>query len=918
MKLPRRLLTLFRRRKLETEMAEEMRLHMELLAEGHRAAGMSADEASYAARREFGGVEQLKEQVREQRGWTWLESVLGDARFAWRTLAKTPGFSLLAIGVLALAIGANVTVVNLFQTLLFAPPGYGRPNEIFRVVQHEVTNPRSEQGWTYERYREARDPNGVFSGMLAHQALAVGLVDSNDTRRAMAALVSANFFSVLGVAPEAGRTFQPAEEIPGDRARVAIVSHAFAQKHRFDQGFIGSVVEMNGRKFTIVGIMPEGFTGTMNLFATEIWLPLGDNDIAVPATANTSPRATGQTALRLTVLGRLKPGVSREAAESALRALAQTMDSGVPAGQPRHTFRLEKPSRFATADNDRGILVIGGLFLAMSGVVLIVACLNLASFLLARGATRQREIAIRLAVGGSRARIVRQLLTEGFVLALLGGGLGTLVATWSSDLLVAWLGARVPAALAWSARPQPGLLLAALGFCVFGTLVFALGPALRLSRSGAVSLSSTQQFAFAANRRRRWLPRNPLIIAQIALALALVATAGLFIRGAKLAAQAETGLRASTNFLVEADAGLAGRTPDQAREVYERVVARFASLPGVVGSSVATDVPLSGQDFEIKTHRVGSPTNGAANSDAPGKTISAKTNSIGSDYFTTAGLPVLKGRAFATTETNRVDGPRVVVINAVLARELWPEGDEIGQQLVIEREADEASAVASAAGTEIFEVVGVVPSTRHVLYEKKPEPEVYLPLARGFRTQVYFHVKYAALPAGTEEGTAAVLRRALQETDPTLPVLSVESFAHHLDDNVQIWSTRAAATLFTVFGGLSLFIAVVGVYGLVAHAVAARTKEIGIRMALGAQPATVRRMIWRQNATTVAIGLAVGVLLALAAGKAVSALLYGVGAKDPMTFALAFALLSVAGLAACWWPARRATKVDPVIALRAE
>jgi predicted permease len=453
---------------------------------------------------------------------------------------------------------------------------------------------------------------------------------------------------------------------------------------------------------------------------------------------------------------------------------------------------------------------------------------------------------------------------------------------------------------------------------VLSTLAFALGPAMKLSRGNVIAHLKEHAGEDAVSRRWRLLPRHPLVVAQLAFSLALLTAAALFLRGANQAAAADSGLQTDRDFLVELDASLGGHDPQHARDIYRRLGERFAALPGVEGASIAIDVPFGGQDLE-KQVRVAD------------RTVRAKWNSVGADYFHTVGLPLLRGRAFTTAEVVQPGGPPVAIINDILARKLWPDSDALGQPLQLLDDDSRFAKVenvgspdhsASAGGDikpgETLTIVGIVPAIRHVLFEKAPDPDIYLPFARGFQSHVFYHVKFASLPAGTEGANAELLRRVVRDVDASLPVLSVKTFSQHLDSNVQIWMVRAGAVLFSIFGGLALGLAVVGVHGVVSYAVARRTREIGIRMALGARPDVVHGMILRESAMMLGYGLLIGSLLAILVGKLVGHLLYQVEAMDPIAFTIAPTVLAVAAFLACYLPARRATKVDPVVALRAE
>ncbi|HEY2138701.1 MAG TPA: ABC transporter permease [Chthoniobacterales bacterium] len=855
--------------------------------------------------------------------------MIQDFRFAFRQLWKSPSFTIAAAAVLALGIGVNTAIFSLVNVMLFQPPNYARPSQIVQLFSQDRKDPKSFRAFSYPTYRDVREQNTVFSGVFAHDDLIVGLGEKAVTRRAVADMVSANFFSVLGVPPAYGRAFLPEEEIPGRNLRVAVVSYLFWEKHSRDPALVGQSLLINGRPFTIVGIMPNGFTGLTSVFSPEIWLPLGVYDeIANDSTGVRTNSLSDRGHDQLMVVGRLKPGLSAAAADPALKGLAASLEAAFPVEQRNQTFMTAPLLAFdsSTSPGDTGpIVTIGALLTGMAGVVLLVACLNLANMLLARGTSRRKEIAIRLALGGSRGRIVRQLLIEGFVLALLGGACGLLLGIWSSDLLVASLRAVLPFDFIWLSGPNPTILGATLVFCVLGTIGFALGPALKLSRTAVIG--DLKQHAGEDARRRRWkfLPRNPLVVAQIAFSLALITAAALFVRGASKAASVDSGLHTETTFLVETDASLGGFDEKRTQDLYRALGEKFSALPGVEHAGLSAMVPFGLGFVKRDVQRAGvnpAPDSKPATA-AEGRAFTAWWNSVGADYFATVGLPLLRGRPFTPREASQPGGPAVAIIDDVLAKKLWPDGDALGQRIQFPVRHDVTPETATDESNEIkrgesIEIVGIVPATKIRLFEKERSGALYLPFARAFRSDVFFYVRFASLSEANEGATADLLRRTVRNVDPILPVLELRTFAKHMDANPQLWIVRAGASLFSIFGGLALGLAVVGIYGVKAYSVARRTREIGIRMALGAQGRTVLWMILREGLLMVAAGVGLGFLLALATGKVVSTILFQVSSTDPFAFTIAPLVLMAAALLATWLPARRATKISPMAALRTE
>jgi predicted permease len=859
--------------------------------------------------------------------------MIQDFKFAVRQLLKAPGFTITAVIVLALGIGANAAVFSLVNTLFFAPPAYAKPHELAQVFSQDIKNPKTYREFSYPTYRDIREQNNLFTDVMAYELSLVGIGQKGDTRRAFAAIVSSNYFSVLGVPLSQGRAFLPDEETPGRGAPVAIVSYSYWQKHNREA--LGAQLIINGRPFTIVGVAPRGFTIEM-IFSPEVWLPLSvydqvQNDFQTPEKATKFGDRSGQ---QLLVIGRFKPGMTGAGAEPALKGLAANLEKAFPVEQKDQTFTTTPVSRLSvdtSPSDDSEVTKIVPLLLGMAIVVLLVACLNLANMLLARGTARRREIAIRLALGGSRARIVRQLLTEGLVLALIGGAGGLVLGLWSSDLLIGSLRGMIPLDIVWLSGPSPMILAATFVFCTLGTLGFALGPALKLSRSAVIADLKQHAGEDVVRRRWRFLPRNPLVVVQIAFSLMLLTAAALFIRGANKAASVDTGLKPGPSFILEVDASLAGYESKRAQNLYRNLNEHLAVLPGVERASISATVPFGMISLKKNVQRAGLQPAGDAKpaTAADGLAFNATWNSVGADYFSTVGLRVLRGRTFTEAETTQPGGSPVAIIDDVLANKLWPDGDALGQHIQFAGDgAPRAKGNGSSSTSndlngeikpdETMEIVGIVPATRHTLFQRVPNGAIYLPFAHGFQSDVSFFIRFRSIAPGTEGATADLLRRAVRDVDPAIPIVSLKTFGQHLDGSVQLWIVRAGAALFSIFGGLALCLAVVGLYGVKAYSVARRTREIGIRMALGAQRGTVLRMIMRESSIMLLCGVVLGLLLAMAAGKILSGILYEVGAFDPVAFTTAPLLLAGAALVATWLPARRATRINPLRALRTE
>src|SRR5437867_1680118 len=861
--------------------------------------------------------------------------MMRDFKFAFRQLLKAPAFTIAAVTVLALGIGVNTAVFGLVNTVFFAPPAYIKPHEMVQLFSQDKKDTKKSRGFSYPTYVDIREQNTVFSDVMSFNLALVGIGQKGDTRRAFSAIVTSNYFSVLGVPLARGRPFLPEEETPGHNAPVAIASYSYWQKHGLDPNILGSQVFINGRAFTIVGITPKGFVGTMQILSPEVWLPMSVYDqVANDFGSQNRTTIDDRKGTQLRIMGRLKPGLTAVAAKPELAGLAANLEKAYPVEQKDQTFMAERVSRITVSNTPRSdskIIVIAPLLLGTAVVVLLVACLNLANMLLARGAARRKEIAIRLALGGNRWRIVRQLLTEGFVLALLGGVGGLVLGLWSSDLLIGSMRKFMPFEIVWSTGANPAILAATFGFCLLGTLMFALGPALKISRSAVITDLKEHAGEDVIRRRWKFLPRNPLVVVQIAFSLALLTAAALFVRGAGKAASVDSGLKPGASYLLEGDASLAGYEPRRAQALYQNLNARLAALPGVEHVSISATVPfgLTSSDKNVQRAGVHPVADAKPSNAAEGLAFKAAWNSVGADYFSTVGLPVLRGRAFTEAEATQ-PGPRVAIIDEPLAKKLWPDGDALGQRVQYAGEStpSEQRGGGAAGGTsaqlgkeekqdETIEIVGIVPVTRHDLFaNEEPDGSIYLPFARGFQSDVSFFVRFRSLAPGSEASTADLLRRTVRDVDPAIPIISLQTFAQYLDSNLDLWLVRAGAGLFSIFGGLALGLAVVGLYGVKAYSVARRTREIGIRMALGAGPAAVLRLIMGESAMMLLSGIALGFVLAAATGKILSGILYEVGALDPIAFTAAPLLLAIAALVATWLPARRAARLNPVEALR--
>ncbi len=852
-----------------------------------------------------------------------------DLRQSVRLLYKNPGFSLTAVIVLALGIGANLAIFTLANSLLFRPlTGTARPGEVTGVYSHDRTRPDSYRGFSYPAYTDVRDRAGVFSEVAAYSLAFVGIGERDTTRRSFAAVATGNYFSTLGVDLLAGRTFTGEEERPDSNAAVAVVSYDYWKAHGGDRSVLGATVQVNARPYTIVGIAPRGFTGTSALIGPEVYVPIGANELV----QNDFMRQTTARSLAdrrsedLLVIGRLKPGVTLAAAGPPLEVLSGQLEQAYPAENRHQVLTVHPLSRVSISTSPQTDREVGGSFamlMGMAAIVLLVACLNLANMMLARGTARRKEIAMRLALGGGRVRIIRQLLTEGLLLSLVGGAAGLLLGYWSMNLLVATLLPISPVPLTIDWRPDLRVAGATLGFCLLSTIAFGLGPAWTLSRTRIVPQLKEQAGEDARGRTRRFSARNLLVAAQIALSLGLLTTAGLFARGALKAGNADPGYRLDHQLLAELDAGLAGYDEARGREIYRQMMDRLRKVPDVRSASLASLVAFGSMTEGMTVQKAGTPPGTMKDGRPVGTSVIYYI--VGADYFQTLGVPILRGRGFTLAEEQAAEAPSVAIIDDVLARDLFPGQDPIGQMIQLPPKEDQAPTQGSGIvfsdnrqGREVMEVVGLVPGLRHQLFDHSPVAHLYVPYGRHFRSGINVHLRLAAAGPTAEARALRAVREEIRAVDERLPVLGLKTLTEFRDTSMLYWLVKAGAWLFAVFGVVAVFLAVVGLYAVKAYMVARRTREIGIRMALGSTPADVLWMVLKEGLALTGTGLAVGLLLAGAIGALVSSMLYEVGAFDPLVFICAPLLLAAASLGASYLPARHATRVVPTVALRTE
>ena len=822
-----------------------------------------------------------------------MSTSLQDLRFAARMLIKSPGFTLVAVLSLALGIGANSTIFSLVSAVLLRPLPVADASRLVAVFTTDERNRGALFNYLQTsplNFQDYRADGEVLLGLAAHQGLPLSFTGKGEPEQIFGEIVSGDFFTVLGVTPLRGRFFVPDEDEAPGASSVAVLSHSFWQRRLGGEASaVGQTLTLNGHPFTVIGIAPRGFKGANAIGTPALWVPM----MAHPqlATGFLKENIDSRRALIFNLVGRLEPGVTLQQAEARLKTVAGRLASEYPTDNEGRSVAVLPLAQATINPGFRENMVsAAGLLLVVVALVLLIACANVANLLLARAAARQREVAVRLSLGASRGRLVRQLLTEGLLLALLAGGLGLLIAYWAQGVL--W--ANRPPALAADAidlRPDLRVLGFTLAVSLATALVFALAPALRASRPNIVD-ELKQRGGDASFGNRVFSMRSLLVSAQVALSLVTLVGAALFVRSLGNAQRIDPGFAWETLGVLTVDLGAQGYGEERAREFQRRVLERSAALPGVLGVTLASGVPLSQGSFQRTVFPEGIDRSDRKN----GKLV--QLNTVARGYFATMGIPLLRGRDFAPSDHK--DAPHVVVINETMAKQFWPEADALGKRFQF-------------FGQEWWnEVVGIAKDGKYNFLGENPQPHIYLSLDQTFEPAVTLHVRAAGDPA-TALGMA---RGEVQALDRQLPITNVLTFREILGQS--LWAPRMGASLLGVFGFLSLVLAVIGIYGVMSYSVSQRSRELGLRMALGADEASVLKLVVRQGVTLAALGVAIGLAIAAAATRLVGSLLYDVKAHDPLVFAGVPLLLGLSAVAASIQPAWRAARVDPTQALRLE
>jgi predicted permease len=938
-KLPLRFRSLFRKSRVEEELGEEFKFHLEELTAEKRAQGMNPEEARYAALRELGGMEQIKEECRDMRRVNFIENLIQDVRYGLRMLAKSPGFTAVIVLSLALGIGANTAIFSLIDAVMLKMLPVEKPEQLVLLSWASQSQPGTMPWFLHSlsggfdqdksgRLTSTSFPYAVFDDIRARNQALSGVLALADADRlnmgvggqaglAQGQLVSGSFFSTLGVPAAIGRTITPADDT-ADASPVATVSYSYwVRRFGRDPLAVGKAITVNGVPFTLVGVTVPEFFGVQPGASIDVWIPLRtqpqiDPGWATYATPGEVSRFTGRDDWWVLIMGRLRPGATEQQARAALDvAVRQSVASIEPPPPAKRSpaMAVETPTVELTpagagldalrSEFSRPLFVL----MAVVGLVLLIACANVANLLLSRAASRRKEIAVRLALGAGRGRLIRQLLTESVILAVAGGALGVILAYWASSVLLAFMSSgRDPVILHMSPN------LRVLGFTatisVLTGILFALAPALRGTRLDLTPTLKEGGARIAGNggrsQGRRVELGKALVVAQVAMSLLLLIAAGLFVRTLTNLQNESIGFDRRNLLLFGLDPTEDGYRGERLTNFYEELQRRIQAIPGVRSASLSRHTFINGgvtiDGISIQGY---APRAGESNSNG---SLSLYVNSVGPHFFETFGIPLVLGRTIEDRDT--AAAPKVAVVNRTFAQKYLGGTSPIGRRFGF---GDQKTSSDIA-------IVGVVGDVRYGKLRNYAPPTVYVPYAQKIHelAEMTFEVR----TNGDPDNWIGPIRQAVQGLDSHLPLFDVKTQTEQIDQAT--FQERLFARLSSFFGLLALALACVGLYGMMSYTVARRTCEIGIRMALGAERAKILCMVLREALTLGVLGIVLGVPAALAASRLVATMLYGLKPTDPWPIASATVVLVAVALLAGYLPARRASRVDPMVALRYE
>jgi putative ABC transport system permease protein len=811
-------------------------------------------------------------------------TLIQDIRYGLRMIAKAPGFTLLGMLALAIGICGNTTIFSVINGLLFRPlTGVKEPARLVSVFTSDYSSGLYGSN-SYPDYVDFRDQTDVFQSLAASQPAVFSFAGDNEAEQLRGYVVTGNYFEVLGVSAQLGRTLQPSDDQATGALPVVISDTLWRGRFYSDPAVVGQTVRLDNQSYTIVGVTAVSFRGLRVGLPPAFWVPMR----IAPNEAG-----SGRDNRGLEIVGRLKPAVTLAQAQSQLTTIAARLAQAYPKTNLGTLERPKDPKPVTVTQQSRlhpmaqvGLWRLSFLLFIVVGLVLLIACANVANLLLARASVRRREIAVRLALGASRRRLVRQLLTESLLLALLGAVAGLILTQWTAGMLPRFFAPGdldgVDFSFDWR------VLAFTLGVALITGVVFGLVPALQATRLNLIPSLKDETGSYG-QRLRRLALRNVLVISQLALSLVLLICAGLFVRGLRHAVQSDLGFAANNLLEASIETEGANLNEQQSEAFYQQTLERVSGLPGVQSATLVAFVPLSGGGY-----RRGTAIEGYQRQ--PNEDTEINSNIIGPNYFNTMGIPIVAGRDFNAQD--RTGSPAVVIVNEVLARR-YLGGNALGKRLRF------------GAG-QFREIVGVVRNAKYRNLREEPLPFIYTPFAQEPQSGMTLIVR----TAGDPSALLGAVRNEVGAINKDVPLFAVQTMTQRIGS--QLATDRVIAVLLSVFGGCALLLAAIGIYGVVGYAVAQRTHEIGIRIALGADQRDILKLIVSQGMVLTAIGAGIGLVLALAATQLLKSLLFGISATDPLTFVSVVVVLVGVALLACYLPARRAMKVDPLVALRYE
>jgi macrolide transport system ATP-binding/permease protein len=888
--LPLRLRSLFRRHATDQELEEELRYHLEQKTQQSIAQGVPPQEARRAALLEMGGLEKCKEECRDARRVTWLQDLAQDIHFGLRILRNSPGVTVVIVVAIALGVGANTAIFSVVNGFLLRPLPVLSPSQITVLAIQQKDAPVGSSGFSYPEFVDFRQQASTAADIFGIVLGTVQFTANDQSEECSANYASGNFFTALGLQPAAGRLFVPSEaETPGQPLLV-VLGYGYWQK-RFggDPRAIGSQILVNGKPATIIGVVPREFQGMYSIFETHVYLPMS----AMIAEESASLFWENRDRRRILAFGRLKPGISLREAQSSLDVITARLARQYPATDKWFIVRAipEKSARPIPYANNF-FVAVSVVFLVLAALVLLLACMNVENILLARGWARQREMAIRAALGAGRARLIRQMLTESVLLAILGGGAGMLLgmwaSRWTSSIHLQNLPFHVNASFDWR------VFAFSFASALLTGLVVGILPALRASSADVNSVlhEGGRRDSFGIHQSGF---RNFLVVAQVAGSFTLLVVAGLFVRSLQKARSFDLGFDPSHVLNVVMDPHQAGYDQSRTTTFYREIESRVRALPGVQSASLASYVPMGGFPNSRQVSLEGHPT-------PPGRQApSVLSNSVDPLYFETMRITLLRGRVF--TDSDNETAPRFAIINQTMAGRFWPRQDPIGKRFSMEGDTG-----------PFMEVVGVTANGKYKTVGEDAEPFFFVPLAQNFASKLALQIR----TLGSPESLAAPVQEQIARLAPDLAIADIETMNQLLAGAFGFFAFHLAASFAAALGVIGLILAVVGVYGVVSYAASQRTREIGIRMALGASSGDILHLVWLQGVRLVIVGIAVGSAAAWALTRAMTHMLAEISTSDPATYITVGVLLAAVALCACYVPARRAMRVDPMFALRYE